>query len=122
MFFFFKWDRNSTDPTKGVATQANWGTQEYGERKLQSFLWRLASLHSSFRHPLFSSEIFITSFLHATTVLCTWDVEMHQQFNSAPQDFLLHLWLRTGRYMIIIQYEEDKKQDGHQAPKESVPH
>ena len=25
---FEKWARNSTDPTKGVATQANWGIQE----------------------------------------------------------------------------------------------
>lgn len=70
--------RNSTNPTKYLATQANWGLQGWGKRKGQSFFWRLASLHSSFSHSLFFNEMFIKSFLHAATALGAKGVEMNQ--------------------------------------------
>lgn len=50
------------------------------------------------------------AFSMPATVLCTWDVEMNQQFNWAPQD-ILQVRLGTWRYMIITQYKEDKHQD-----------
>lgn len=92
--------KTSTNPTKGLATQANWGLQEGDKRKLQSFLWSLSSLYSSFSHSLFINEIFINRFFHAATVQSTKGVEMNQQLSSA-QD-ILQLRLRIRRYIIII--------------------
>ena len=51
------------------------------------------------------------------TVHDTRSIEMNQQFSSAPEDSP-HLRLRTVRYMIIIQCEEDKNPRWVPSPKE----
>lgn len=62
--------------------------------------------------PCSLMKYLLWAFSMPATVLCPWDIEMNQQFNWAPQD-ILHLRLRTGRDRIIIQFEEDKNQDGY---------